>query len=368
MNRLNTSKNFVIAAGGTGGHLFPGLAVGEVLLARGHKVMVLISEKEIDRLATIGRSEFRIEAVAGIGMPSPLSPTMFKFLLEFARGLKQCKRLYRNFSPDAVLGMGGFTSLAPILAGRARRVPTFVHESNAIPGKANRLNARFVDHVLLGFESCRAYFGKTSCLFTGTPVRASLKAPVAKESALAAFGLLPGTRTVLFMGGSQGAGGINLAARAAIPILKARGVQIIHLTGKTEEAAFRELYSREGVRAWVGAFCHQMQDAYSLADLTVARSGAASLTEISTFGLPSILVPYPQAADDHQTLNARIFEGAGAARRIANQDVEAMLPGVLGELLDAPDTLNSMAQKALALAPADAAERVATLLEEATSR
>ncbi|RYD83794.1 MAG: undecaprenyldiphospho-muramoylpentapeptide beta-N-acetylglucosaminyltransferase, partial [Verrucomicrobiaceae bacterium] len=148
---------FVIAAGGTGGHLFPGLAVGEVLLARGHEVMLLISEKEIDALATQGRTEFRIERLPGIGMPKLFSPAVFGFLKRFRDGLKRCKVLYQDFQPDAVLGMGGFTSTAPILAGRLRKVPTFVHESNAIPGKANKLNARLVTCVLLGFEECSRY-------------------------------------------------------------------------------------------------------------------------------------------------------------------------------------------------------------------
>src|SRR5690606_26976064 len=120
---------FVIAAGGTGGHLFPGLAVGEVLISRGHEVMLLISEKEIDALATKGRSEFRIEKLPGIGMPKLFSPAVFGFLKRFKAGLNRCRSLYEDFKPDAVLGMGGFTSTAPILAGRMRRIPTFVHES-----------------------------------------------------------------------------------------------------------------------------------------------------------------------------------------------------------------------------------------------
>src|ERR1700709_736452 len=143
--------NFVIAAGGTGGRLFPGLAVGEVLIARGHAVMLIISEKEIDSLATQGRSEFRIERVPGVGLQSKSPVAAVKFHLKFKPGLNQVKDLYRDFQPHAVLGMGGFTSTAPILAGRSRKIPTFVHESNAIPGKANKLNGRLVTRVLLGF-------------------------------------------------------------------------------------------------------------------------------------------------------------------------------------------------------------------------
>ncbi len=143
---------FVIAAGGTGGHLFPGIAVGEVLVSRGHEVMLLISEKQIDSLATQGRSDFRIERLPGIGMPRLFSPALLPFLFRFSAGVSRCRSLFRDYKPEGVLGMGGFTSTAPILAGRLRKAPALIHESNAIPGKANRLNGRLANRVLLGFE------------------------------------------------------------------------------------------------------------------------------------------------------------------------------------------------------------------------
>src|SRR5688500_16423503 len=182
---------FVIAAGGTGGHLFPGLAVAEALRARGHEALITISEKEIDTLATQGRPEFRFEKLPGMGMPRIFSPAIFGFLRAFQISLARCREIFRGFAPDAVLGMGGFTSTAPILAGRMRKLPTFVHESNAIPGKANRLNARLVSVVLLGFEECAAHFGAARCEVTGTPVRSSLAQPIEKSAARSALGLDP---------------------------------------------------------------------------------------------------------------------------------------------------------------------------------
>src|SRR5882757_4797889 len=174
--------NIVIAAGGTGGHLFPGLAVGEVLLRRGHAVMLIISEKEIDSLATQGRGEFRIERVPGVGLQSKSPIAVLKFVLKFRAGLNQVKALYRDFQPHAVLGMGGFTSTAPILAGRSRKIPTFVHESNAIPGKSNRLNARLVTRVLLGLEECAKFLPAGKCEVTGTPIRTSLAERLPRET------------------------------------------------------------------------------------------------------------------------------------------------------------------------------------------
>lgn len=239
--------NFVIAAGGTGGHLFPGLAVGEVLLARGHRVMLIISEKEIDALATQGRGEFRIERVPGVGLHSKSPLALLRFALKFRAGLNQVKALYRDFSPHAVLGMGGFTSTGPILAGRARKIPTFVHESNAISGKSNRLNARFVTRVLIGFEECARTFPAGKCDVTGTPIRTALAERIDKPRALAAFGLTPGRPTLLVMGGSQGAQGINRALIDALPQLAAKPLQVIHLTGKQDEQLMRESYAGAGI-------------------------------------------------------------------------------------------------------------------------
>src|SRR5260370_26201836 len=134
--------NVVIACGGTGGHLFPVLAVAEVLRDRGHEILLLISEKQIDATAVRERSEFKVEKIPSIGMPKLASAQLFPFVGKFLQGFLACQKIYRSFHPDAVLGMGGFTSTGPILAGRIAGVPTFIHESNAIPGKANRLNAR----------------------------------------------------------------------------------------------------------------------------------------------------------------------------------------------------------------------------------
>ncbi len=354
---------FTIAAGGTGGHLFPGLAVGEILLARGHEVMLLISEKEIDATATQGRKEFRIEKLAGIGMPKLFSPAIFGFALRFWKGLRRCKALYREWQPAAVLGMGGFTSTAPILAGRSRKVPTFVHESNAIPGRANKLNARYVTKVLLGFEECARHFPNATCEVTGTPLRTALKGSVDKTAALAAFGLKPGKTTLLVMGGSQGAGGINAAIAAAAPKLKSLAWQIIHLTGAQDEKAMHEAYQREGIPAAVAAFHHRMEEAYGAADLAIARSGAASLAELAHFGLPSILIPYPFAADDHQTANAKIFDDAGAGILMKQSDATAdLLAEKISALIADPARLASMSRLSRQLAPDQAAERVADVV------
>ena len=353
-----------IAGGGTGGHLFPALAVGEVLLERGHEVLIFISEKEVDALAIQGRSEFRFEKLPSVGMPRLFSPAMFTFFRRFNASLAPCRRIFAEFQPDAVLGMGGFTSTPPILAGKLRRIPTFVHESNAIPGKANRLNAWLVDVVLLGFAECRSHFPRARCEVTGTPIRRSLSRRLPRGEALAAFGLQPGTPTLLVMGGSQGAHGINEAFRAAAAGGGLAGLQVIHLTGAGDAPAMEQAYRDVGIRAHVAPFCHQMEAAYSAADLAVARSGAASLSEISHFALPSLLIPYPAAAENHQQFNAEIFARAGAAALLNESETTGeALASAIRKLIQDPSQLQIMTQACRSLAPRDAAVCVADTIE-----
>lgn len=353
-----------IAGGGTGGHLFPALAVAEVLRARGHELLIFISEKEIDALATRDRGEFRFEKLPGVGMPKIFSSAIFKFLKQFNAGLKPCRAIYREFKPDAVLGMGGFTSTAPILAGMLRKIPTFVHESNAIPGKANRLNAKMTKAVLLGFGECAKYFPKSRCEVTGTPIRGSLAERVPREKALAAFKLQPGKKTLLVMGGSQGARGINKAVLDSLPDLKNAGIQIIHLSGRDGEQEAAEAYRRENFPAYVAAFHHHMEEAYSAADCAISRSGAASLAELSHFEIPSILIPYPHAAENHQAFNAEIFARAGAAEVLNESETTgAILAAKVRGLMGDATGLQRMSERLKTLAPADAAARVADVIE-----
>ena len=364
--------NVVIACGGTGGHLFPGLAVAEVLQARGHQSLVFISQKEIDAVGVrdyAGR--FRFEKLPSIGLPRVFSPAMLGFARGFVQSLTRCRRFYREFRPQAVLGMGGFTSTAPLFAGRLAGLPTFVHESNAIPGKANLFNARLARVVLLGFEECAKHFPPgTRTEITGTPIRAGLGERLPAAEAQAKFGLNEGAskKTLLVMGGSQGARGINQAVVQAAPAWKP-SLQIIHLTGTGDEQMVRDEYARNGVRAYAAAFHHRMQEAYSAADFVIARSGAASLSELAYFGLPSLLIPYPSAAEDHQTLNAQIFTRAGAAILLKESEATAeALARTILEATENPARIAAMAAAARKLAPADAASLLVDTIEKQCQR
>jgi UDP-N-acetylglucosamine--N-acetylmuramyl-(pentapeptide) pyrophosphoryl-undecaprenol N-acetylglucosamine transferase len=358
------TMNAVIACGGTGGHLFPGVAVAEVLRERGHEVLLFISQKEIDTLAVEGRMEFRFERLPTVALPSPFSPAILAFVRRFHESLSLCRGVFRKFNPHVVLGMGGFTSTAPVIAGRMRGIPTFIHESNAFPGKANRHTARFVRAVLLGFKECAAFFPKAQTEFTGTPIRSALRR-IDRQEALARLGLRPGIPTLLVMGGSQGASGINQALIKAMSSLQGVPLQVIHLSGSRDARLLEDNYRRENIPAHVAAFHHRMEEVYSAADFAIARAGAASLAELAAFGLPALLVPYPYAADDHQTRNARIFVRGKAALLLKEADLSGeLLAQKIRDLLSDPATLGTMSTNAKALAPKDAAILVAQTMEK----
>jgi UDP-N-acetylglucosamine--N-acetylmuramyl-(pentapeptide) pyrophosphoryl-undecaprenol N-acetylglucosamine transferase len=364
----------LIACGGTGGHLFPGLAVAETLRSRRHQVHLLVSGKAVDSVALSALtpgcdlSAIAVHASSAVGFNG--SRGLIRFCGRLTLALGEGIRVCRQVDPDVVLGMGGFTSAPAILAARTRRgVAALIHESNAVPGKANRLAGVVADHVAVGLAECARHFRRDRVTVTGTPVRARLRAGRV-ANAHAQLGLEKGRMTVLVMGGSQGAHAINETMAGALPWLadwRSR-TQYVHLSGPRDEAFAREAYERNELVAKVMSFCSEMELAYSAADLVVARSGAATLAELAAFGLPAILIPYPAAAGNHQLHNARVFERAGAARvieRFSGMHVAAgeRLAEEIARLL-ADDTARAgMAKAARSLAVENAAERIADLLE-----
>ncbi len=356
----------LIACGGTGGHLFPGIAVGETLIQRGHDVTLLISEKKIDALAASGHASMKFERMPFLAMPKPWSPKMISFLSGTWKGLRQCRAMIRDRKIDVVLGMGGFTSLAPVLAGRQEKRATLIHDSNAVPGKANRLTARWSDVVLVGLDSCRAHFPKHNDVrFVGTPIRGGMRQQ-AREDAHAFFKLDPAKKTLLIMGGSQGARGVNRVVCMALDQFERLGIQVLHIAGPSDYVEVRDSYAKHPLLPQhVAAFCHRMELAYQATDLAIARAGASTLTEFAWFGLPSLLVPYPFAADDHQTKNAEIFADAGAARLLPESEINATnLVDAVREIMMNESVTKEMRTAAMKLAVRDSADQIAAAIEE----
>jgi UDP-N-acetylglucosamine--N-acetylmuramyl-(pentapeptide) pyrophosphoryl-undecaprenol N-acetylglucosamine transferase len=327
-----------------------------------HEALLFISEKEIDTLAVEGRMEFRFEKL----------PTVACHHALLAGDSRLCQALQRK--PVALPGF--FASLIrtsswngrfhfdrnrSLPAGCAAFRPSFTSQMPS--RKANRHTARFVRAVLLGFMECAAYFPKARTEFTGTPIRSTLRR-IDRKEALEKLGLYPGIPTLLVMGGSQGASGINQALIKAMPSLQNIPLQVIHLSGSRDERLLEGNYRRENIPAHVAAFHHRMEEVYSAADFVIARAGAASLAELAAFALPAMLIPYPYATDDHQTRNAEIFVRANAAFLLPESELSGeLLANKIRDLLSDPSVLRTMSKQTEALARRNAARLVVETME-----
>lgn len=314
-----SAPSIAIACGGTGGHLFPGLAVAEQLIKRGCVVTLLVSPKEVDQQAVKMARGVEIVTLPAVGLQNR---NYFSFGGSFLKSWLAARKVFQQRKPAAALAMGGFTSAPPILAARQLGAKTFLHESNTIPGKANRWLSRFVDQCFVGFPQASARLRNRNVVVTGTPVRPQFQ-PRDPAVCRTALGLDPNLPTVLVMGGSQGASGINDLMMAALPFLAAREPQpqFLHLTGPSDVEKVRRSYAEKNMRAVVHPFFAEMDLALGAATVAVSRSGASSLAELAAMRVPSILIPYPAATDDHQYYNALAFEETGAAHLVSKRSV-----------------------------------------------
>lgn len=354
---MSKTYHFLIACGGTGGHLFPGIAVAEQLQQQGHQATLLLSQKKVDQEASAKYSHLTFRSIEAIAKPKTFSLKMLAFLWKFRKTQNHCRAIIQEFRADAVLGMGGFTSLPPILAGKKLGLKTFVHDSNALPGKANRLASRFCNQVFIGMEDARPYFPQHQPLLTGTPVRREIRELPSREIAAKHFGLDPAKPCLIIMGGSQGAKKLNdliFEASSQFP----ENLQILHIAGSNDFSRLQEKPLPHPNYKLLG-FCSAMAEAYAAADLILTRSGASSLTEIANAKLPSLLVPFPFAADDHQTKNAEQFSRVGAAELLPEASLTAsLLAEKINTLFAHPETLRAMSQAAQSLNHPDAAATI----------
>lgn len=317
MAAQNSIPLVAIACGGTGGHLFPGLAVGQELIARGCDVMLIISPKEVDQQAVRASEGMEIVTLPAVGL---VRGNLAGFIKGFRASYQQARRTFVKRSPQAVLAMGGFTSAPPVLAGRKFRAATFLHESNTIPGRANKFLAWFVSQAFVGFPSCAERLRTKDILPTGTPVRPQFTREDV-EAARVAIGLQPRRDTLLVMGGSQGASGINQLVMRCLADWRREmpEVQYLHLTGVKDCEKVAAAYREAKLSAVVRPFLTEMEFALNAATVAVSRSGASSLAEFAAMRLPAILIPYPAATDNHQFHNARAFVETGAARMVSEE-------------------------------------------------
>jgi UDP-N-acetylglucosamine--N-acetylmuramyl-(pentapeptide) pyrophosphoryl-undecaprenol N-acetylglucosamine transferase len=313
MNPQSNRPRVAIACGGTGGHLFPGIAVGEELIARGHDVTLLVSPKEVDQEAVKSSREMDVVTLPAIGLTAgnPLN-----FLRAAWNSYRSARREFSARPPLAVLAMGGFTSAPAVFAGRSLGARTFFHESNSIPGKANRYLSHVVDEAFFYFPEAAQRTCARNTRISGMPVRMNfLEAPDASGARMA-LGLHADEPVLLVMGGSQGASGINELVAGGLQKLSHLwpNLQILHLTGVRDFEKIREIYARDfRGGSIVRPFLTEMDLALAAATVAVSRAGASSLAEIAAVRVPSILIPFPAATDNHQFFNGTRFSSQGGA-------------------------------------------------------
>ena len=345
MKHPETKTPYVaIACGGTGGHLFPGLAVAAQFKQRGCDVALLISPKDVDQQAVKSVQGVDVFTLPAVGLQNR---NYFNFAASFVKSLFAARKIFNRRRPVAVLAMGGFTSAPPVFAAKDTGIPAFLHESNTIPGRANRILSRFASGAFVGFPEAAARLKKRNVTVTGTPVRPEFQ-PRDPAKCRQALGLEPNLPTILVVGGSQGAHGLNEMLLSALPLLQERGrparefasggehaggppaLQFLHLTGARDFEKVKTVYAERGLKAVVKPFLAEMHLPLSAATACVSRSGASSLAEIAAMRLPALLVPFPAAADNHQFFNASAFEKTGAAKLL---EQKAATPALVAEIL-----------------------------------
>ena len=355
---MNARPLCAVAAGGTGGHLYPAVALAEELGRRGYRVIFLTDERgaeydglasDVDRLVlTAGRIDRgRLRRLYGIA--------------KLARGVLQARRIYRRTPPSLVVGFGGYPSIAPTLAARLCRVPCILHEQNARLGRANRLAARFATAIALSFASTARVPPTARTHLVGNPVRRDFiemakvpYEPPAKD----------GPVNILVLGGSQGATVFSKVVPAAVEnLVDRRRLRIVHQCRREDLDQTREAYASLDIPATVATFFDDMAGLLRDAHLVVSRAGASTMAELGAVGRPAILVPYPYAAEGHQMENATALEAAGGGWVFMEADLSADKLGLLlSTLIDAPATLATTAEAARSFGRRDAAARLADLV------
>jgi UDP-N-acetylglucosamine--N-acetylmuramyl-(pentapeptide) pyrophosphoryl-undecaprenol N-acetylglucosamine transferase len=364
----------VIAGGGTAGHISPSIAVAD-RLREGGAAVEFVGSPAGQEASIVPAAGYRFRAVRAAPFRRELSVRSAAAPFVAVRSVVTCRPIVRDAS--AVLGMGGYASVAPVIAARSVRVPTVLHEQNAIPGLANRLLARLATATALTFEGARSRFPRSvRTEVTGLPLRSDIVEVPARREQLAgearrAFDLESGRTTILVTGGSQGALRLDQTIAEAIPLLAGRSdLQLLVLTGKAHEQIVAAAANAEmELIVRTVPFLERMELALAVADLAVSRAGANTIHELAVCSIPSILVPYPHATDDHQEANARELERAGAAQVYLDREMtaEGLARRVVSVAADG-ERRAAMAEASAEWAKPDADERVAELVREVARR
>ncbi len=346
----------VIAGGGTGGHLFPGIAIAEEFLRRDDKARIIfIGTKKGIESKLLGQLGYELRTIEIEGIKGRGLKAMLRSAYQVPQSMWQSRRVLKQFNPHIVVGVGGYASGPAVLSAYFMGIPTAIAEQNALPGITNRILGKFVKVIFVTYAQTQTWFPKGKVIISGNPVRAAFVAGRCLEKRKKDFWQL------LVFGGSQGAVTINKAVINMLPQLRRikNKIHVIHQTGTKQMDKVRQAYEKFGIKAKVVPFIVDMAGAYAAADLIVCRAGATSLAEITAAGKAAILIPYPWAADDHQTKNAKVLAAAGAAITINESELTGdKLFGVLENLLSNEKKLKKLEENSAKLGNINAAVNI----------
>ena len=330
----NEPLKVIIAGGGTGGHIFPAVAIANALKKIDPAIDILFvgakGKMEMEKIPEAGFPIIGID-IAGYNRSSLIKNISLPYKL--VQSYFQVTKILKSFNPDAVIGVGGYSTFPVLRLAQTKKIPTFIHEANSLPGKSNLMLAKRASRIFAPSEGMEKYFAAERIIVSGNPVRDIFSKNISKEEGVNFFGLKPGIKTVLVIGGSLGAKSINTIIEENIDIFKKNNLQLIWQTGK-EFAGNAARAEEERTNIWTNAFINQMEYAYAAADVAIARAGAMTVAEICVVRKPAIFVPYPFAAEDHQTANALFLTKKNAAMMVADKDVKTLLIPTLLELIN----------------------------------
>lgn len=349
----SNGQRIIIAGGGTGGHLFPGIAIVRELKKRCDDVSILfiVGKRKMER-AILSRAGFEVRSIDVEGMIGKGFLRRITVLFKIPISLIQSLSIIRDFKPHLIVGVGGYSSGPVCLMGWFLRIPTAIHEQNSFPGLTNRILAPLVKRVFISFEESKRYFKRGNLFLSGNPIRDELLhiKPIPRGVSESAEGAIKQRFVILVMGGSQGARAINRAVVSALEELKAEGLLpfVIHQTGKEDLGKVIDDYHTLGLDGEVKAFIEDMTSAYRRADLIICRAGATTIAELAALGKPSILIPYPYAANKHQDINAMVLKETGGADILMERDLNSnTLAKKVRRYMENPDVLQRMSSLAL---------------------
>ncbi|BCB95858.1 UDP-N-acetylglucosamine--N-acetylmuramyl-(pentapeptide) pyrophosphoryl-undecaprenol N-acetylglucosamine transferase [Dissulfurispira thermophila] len=354
----------IIAGGGTGGHLYPGIAVAEEIKRRFPDAnIIFVGTDHGIEAKVIPREGYPIKFLKAEGLVGKSLFKKIKALITFLSSIWGSYKILRSIRPDIVIGVGGYASVGMVLTAHFKGIPTLILEQNSVPGFANKFLGRFVDAITLTYQESISFFSKEKSYLTGNPVRKQILQRDEKK-AYSVFPVEKERFTVFVFGGSSGARSINSAMVEALNYLLdlRQNIQFLHQTGEIDYDIVKDAYRRLGFNGIVVPFVYQMAEAYSISDIVICRAGATTLSEITAIGKPAILIPFPYAASNHQESNARKLQDMGAARVILDRDLSGeVLADAIRNLYVDEKARKEMQKAALAFGRADAAEKIVDL-------